>query len=120
MLTLCQFGSPSSQRAVLRWFFWLAEMFPASRRGAFFGGKQALAGPLSVGAALLVQQVPGGGGQGPWGGRGGGGGGNPPPDLEEMLRRSQDKLKSMIPGGGSAGKFIPLILIIVAGVLIDH
>jgi membrane protease subunit HflK len=56
----------------------------------------------------------GGGGQGPWGGRGGGGG-NPPPDLEEMLRRSQDKLKSMIPGGGSAGKFIPLILVVVAG-----
>jgi len=54
-----------------------------------------------------------GGGQGPWGGRGGGG--NPPPDLEEMLRRSQDKLKSMIPGGGSAGKFIPLILIVIAG-----
>jgi membrane protease subunit HflK len=56
----------------------------------------------------------GGGGQGPWGGRGGGGG-NPPPDLEEMLRRSQDKLKSMIPGGGSPGKFIPLILIVIAG-----
>ena len=56
----------------------------------------------------------GGGGQGPWGGRGGGGG-NPPPDLEEMLRRSQDKLKNIIPGGGSAGKFIPLILIVVAG-----
>ncbi|MEM9681659.1 MAG: FtsH protease activity modulator HflK [Pseudomonadota bacterium] len=57
----------------------------------------------------------GGGGQGPWGGRGGGGGGNPPPDLEEMLRRSQDKLKNIIPGGGSAGKLIPLILIVVAG-----
>ena len=57
----------------------------------------------------------GGGGQGPWGGRGGGGGGTPPPDLEEMLRRSQDRLKTMIPGGGSAGKFIPLILLIVAG-----
>ena len=56
----------------------------------------------------------GGGGQGPWGGRGGGGG-TPPPDLEEMLRRSQDKLKNIIPGGGSAGKLIPLILIVVAG-----
>ncbi len=56
----------------------------------------------------------GGGGQGPWGGRGGGGG-NPPPDLEEMLRRSQDKLKSIFPGGASPGKFIPLILIVVAG-----
>jgi membrane protease subunit HflK len=55
----------------------------------------------------------GGGGQGPWGGRGGGG--SPPPDLEEMLRRSQDKLKSIIPGGGSPGKFIPLIVAIVAG-----
>lgn len=54
----------------------------------------------------------GGGGQGPWGGRGGG---SPPPDLEEMLRRSQDKLKSIIPGGGSTGKFIPLILVVVAG-----
>jgi modulator of FtsH protease HflK len=56
----------------------------------------------------------GGGGQGPWGGRGGGGG-NPPPDLEEMLRRSQDKLKSIIPGGGSPGKFAPLILLVVVG-----
>ena len=55
----------------------------------------------------------GGGGQGPWGGRGGGG--SPPPDLEEMLRRSQDKLKSIIPGGGSPGKFIPLILVVVVG-----
>jgi membrane protease subunit HflK len=57
----------------------------------------------------------GGGGQGPWGGRGGGGGSNPPPDLEEMLRRSQDKLKSIIPGGGSAGKFAPLIIAVVVG-----
>ncbi|MGH6622033.1 MAG: FtsH protease activity modulator HflK [Alphaproteobacteria bacterium] len=55
----------------------------------------------------------GGGGQGPWGGRGGGG--SPPPDLEEMLRRSQDRLKSMIPGGASPGKFIPLILVVVIG-----
>lgn len=54
----------------------------------------------------------GGVGQGPWGGRGGG---SPPPDLEEMLRRSQDKLKSIIPGGGSPGKFIPLILVVVLG-----
>ena len=59
----------------------------------------------------------GGGGQGPWGGRGGGGGGGgtPPPDLEEMLRRSQDKLKKVFPGGGSTGKLIPLIVLVVAG-----
>jgi membrane protease subunit HflK len=32
-----------------------------------------------------------------------------------MLRRSQDKLKSMIPGGASPGKFIPLVLVVVIG-----
>jgi MFS family permease len=35
----------------------IGKVIPASRRGAFFGGKQALAGPLSVGAALLVRQI---------------------------------------------------------------
>ena len=47
---------------------------------------------------------PWGGGGGPWGGRdrsSGGGGGNPPPDLEEMLRRGQDRLRRMMPGGFS-------------------
>lgn len=43
----------------------------------------------------------GGGGPGPWGGRPGGG--QQPPDLEELLRRSQEKVKSLFPGGGSAG-----------------
>lgn len=43
-----------------------------------------------------------GGGGNPWGGRdrnSGGGGNSPPPDLEELLRRSQDRLKRMVPGG---------------------
>jgi len=57
----------------------------------------------------------GGGGGGPWGSGpqgGGGGGGGTPPDLEEILRRSQDRLKNMVPGGGSmGGKGIALILI---------
>jgi membrane protease subunit HflK len=43
----------------------------------------------------------------PWGGgpggAGGGGGGREPPDLEEILRRSQDKLRRVIPGGGDGG-----------------
>lgn len=48
----------------------------------------------------------------PWGGNGGGpqrgpGGQQQPPDLEELLRRSQDKLKRVFPkkggGGGSGG-----------------
>lgn len=39
-------------------------------------------------------------GGGPSGGGGGGGSGREPPDLEEILRRSQDKLRRVIPGGG--------------------
>ncbi|PPR60284.1 MAG: Modulator of FtsH protease HflK [Alphaproteobacteria bacterium MarineAlpha4_Bin2] len=56
----------------------------------------------------------GGGGQGPWGGgnRGDGGQGTPPPDIEEMLRRSQDKVKRFLPSGGSK-KGIALIAIVV-------
>ena len=52
----------------------------------------------------------GGGGNNPWGGRdrnsggGGGGGNNPQPDLEEMLRRGQDRLRRMMPGGFGSGK----------------
>ncbi|QPC44835.1 FtsH protease activity modulator HflK [Kaustia mangrovi] len=46
----------------------------------------------------------GGGGRGPWGQgpQGGGGGGQRPnpPDLEELLRKGQDRLKDFIPGGG--------------------
>lgn len=58
----------------------------------------------------------GSGGGGPWGsgpqGGGGGGGGATPPDLEEILRRGQDRLKNMVPGGGSmGGKGVILILI---------
>ncbi len=44
----------------------------------------------------------GGNGQGPWGGRPGGGGPQPP-DLEELLRRSQEKVKNLFPGGGVGG-----------------
>jgi modulator of FtsH protease HflK len=59
-----------------------------------------------------------GGGGGPWGGGNGGsngggngnnggpwgqgprGGGNRPPDLEDLIRRGQDRLKNALPGGG--------------------
>jgi membrane protease subunit HflK len=47
----------------------------------------------------------GGGGGGPWG-RGGGGGGAQPPDFEEMLRKSQDRVKRFIPGGFGSGRGI--------------
>jgi membrane protease subunit HflK len=58
----------------------------------------------------------GGGGGGPWGQRGGGGngggpwggggpsGGNTPPDLEEIIRRGQDRLKNFMPGGNLGGR----------------
>ena len=56
----------------------------------------------------------GGGGQGPWGGgSGGGGGGMQPPDVEEALRRAQEKLKSFMPGSGGSGKGIILVVIAV-------
>ncbi len=43
--------------------------------------------------------------QGPWGGgpQNGGGGNNNPPDLEDIIRKSQDRLKQVLPGGGSGG-----------------
>lgn len=57
------------------------------------------------------------GGGGPWGGGGGNGGGggpwgqgprgpggpsNTPPDLEDIIRRGQDRLKKALPGGGGS------------------
>ena len=51
----------------------------------------------------------GGGGGGPWGRPGGnggspwGGGGKTPPNLEDLLRRGQDRLRGLIPGGGGPG-----------------
>ncbi len=66
------------------------------------------------------------GGGGPWGGGGGnGGGGGPwgqgprgpngpkatPPDLEDIIRRGQDRLKNALPGGGG---FSPAIVGLVA------
>lgn len=35
----------------------IGKTIPLARRGTFFGGRQALAGPLAVGAALLAQQL---------------------------------------------------------------
>ncbi len=45
----------------------------------------------------------GGGPRGPWGSGPQPGGGATPPDLEELIRRSQDKLKSLLPGGSFGG-----------------
>ncbi|MDR7038249.1 MULTISPECIES: FtsH protease activity modulator HflK [Methylobacterium] len=45
----------------------------------------------------------GGNGGGPWGTGGGGGGGKTPPDLEDLLRRGQDRLRGVMPGGSFGG-----------------
>jgi membrane protease subunit HflK len=51
----------------------------------------------------------GGGGKGPWGSGPQPTGGSTPPDLEELLRRSQDKLRTVLPGGNLGGKGVALI-----------
>jgi membrane protease subunit HflK len=66
------------------------------------------------------------GGGGPWGGGGGNnqgpwgqgpqgprGGGNRPPDLDEILRRGQERLRGAMPGGGGNSSFIAVIVVIV-------
>lgn len=53
-------------------------------------------------------------GKRPSGGGGNGGGGTPPPDIEEMLRKSQDKLRKAMPGGFGGGKGIVLAVIAAA------
>jgi len=78
--------------------------------GGPWGGSGGGGGPWGGGS---------GGGGGPWGGgpqRGGGGGGNPP-DLEELLKRSQNTLKSVLPGGSNlGGKGIVLAVVIAAAI----
>ena len=68
------------------------------------------------------------GGGGPWGPRGSGGGGNngggqwgggrgggpQGPDLEELLRRGQDRVRTMLPGGFGAKGLLLAVLVAVA------
>ena len=65
---------------------------------------------------------PWGSGPGPWGGRPGGGG-QQPPDLEELLRRSQERVRNLFPGGGGGGigpaggrKGLALVALAAAGI----
>lgn len=68
---------------------------------------------------------PWGGGGGPWGpsggggrgngnGSGGGGGGPQPPNIEEAIRKGQDALRRMMPGGVGGGNRGLILLVLVA------
>ncbi len=56
----------------------------------------------------------GGGGQGPWGR--GGPGGQQPPDLEELLRKGQDRIRRFIPGGVGGARGLVLIIALLLAV----
>jgi membrane protease subunit HflK len=59
----------------------------------------------------------GGNGGGPWG-QGPGSGGGQPPDLEEMLKRGQDKVKQVMRGGGGVPGPLLFVIAIVAFAII--
>lgn len=58
-----------------------------------------------------------GGNQNPWGGGGprggGGGGGGQPPDLDELIRKGQERLKGFLPGGGGKGVMLIGFLVLL-------
>ena len=57
----------------------------------------------------------GSGGKGPWG-SGPQSPGPTPPDLEEILRRGQDRLRRVLPGGNLGGRGFALIVLGVLAV----
>jgi membrane protease subunit HflK len=65
-----------------------------------------------------------GGGGGPWGGGGPSpwgrpsGGGRQPPDIEEFLRRSQERVRRMMPGGFGTGRGVGLIVLVAVALWI--
>src|SRR5579871_6778444 len=57
----------------------------------------------------------GGGGQGPWGRGPNKSGGPTPPDLDELLRKGQERLRRFWPGGpgGGQGRFVLLGIVVI-------
>ena len=69
---------------------------------------------MAAAAAATAAGLGGGGG-----GRGGGGGpfgSRRPPDMEDVIRKGQERLKNLIPGG--FGSYKGIVLVILAGVVI--
>ncbi len=85
-------GLPSQ---ATKWPLWgTGDRMPWSNQSGGGGGGSGGSG----GGGPWGQRGPGG--NGPWGGGSGGGGGNKPPDLEDIIRRGQDRLRGLFPGGG--------------------
>jgi membrane protease subunit HflK len=85
---------------------WLVEQevsqhMPWSSQGGGGGGG---GGPWGSGGG-------GGGGRGPnpWGRPPGGGGGPQPPNIEEILRRGQERMRRIMPGGFGSGKGLVIL-----------
>jgi membrane protease subunit HflK len=55
----------------------------------------------------------GGGPQGPWGR---GPGGPQPPDLEDLLRKGQDRVRQMLPGGLGGGRGIAVVVALIVAI----
>ncbi|HEY4343471.1 MAG TPA: FtsH protease activity modulator HflK [Parvibaculum sp.] len=55
----------------------------------------------------------GGGNRGPWG-QGPSGGGNQQPDLDELIRRGQEKLRQLVPGGTGGARGVILVIVAIA------
>src|SRR4029450_1981563 len=88
--------------------------WPVALRGTM-GWKTNSGGPWGGGG--------GGNSGGPWGGGGGnrGGGGGPfgsrrPPDMEDVIRKGQERLKNLIPGG--FGSYKGIVLVVLLGLVI--
>jgi len=60
-----------------------------------------------------------GGGGGPWG-SGPNGGSQRPPDLEELLRRGQDKLKTILPQGSGNRFLVPIVIVAVVALWLSQ
>ena len=75
--------------------------------------------------AIRGEAVAGKGAAGPWGqgpsGPPGRGGGNQPPDLEELIRKSQERLRQILPGGGGTsggfgrGQWLAVLALVLLG-----
>jgi len=58
------------------------------------------------------------GNRGPWGqgggNKGGGGGGNQPPNLEDLIRKGQERMRQVLPGGPMGTRGVLLIALVAA------